>query len=417
MLHKKQVLAVIILVLFPICAGQEPMEPVQIIGTGKAAGMPHVKNWILIEPSIDGLIVPTRASGDVTPSDVRRLMRVYFPRTFDSLLTFDFLFLAQVDMKFISDQKAEWMYEAMEEHGLGGVNTRSVMSMQPWWSGPWADSILSEAFPNDAYAVTRCDVYGKQAFWPSGPLVVEDDQSLPPVAWPFEEQLEKLFPSYGGLPTIPKPGSKVHTWIRSGLKEIGSPRPGFTPHIFEWEYGEAITFTFMDMVYDDFWRTNENPFAIDIITNVIWRGDHRKLPDDGMKVHVLRDRLVYYQQEKSAVISVFDFAEKFGANTADIYEKLEELDDEKDLADDLYMRTEFDQAYSQMESVIQQLNMLAEDAMKLKDQALLWVYVAEWLAVAATSLITGGVIWALMIRRKLYREAGVTRSESQRTDY
>lgn len=74
-------------------------------------------------------------------------------------------------------------------------------------------------------------------------------------------------------------------------------------------------------------------------------------------------------------------------------------------------------AYSEMELVIQKLNLLAEEAMKLKDEALFWVYVVEWLAVASTSLICGAAIWAIMIKRKLYRKAGVTRQSEQYVEH
>ncbi len=413
-MHPRILTGSILLLLLPIALCAEPMEPVQIVGTGKAQGMPFIRNWILIEPSIDGVIVPTRESGSVGARDIERLMRIYFPRTFEDLISYDFLFLAQVDMAFISPKRQQWMYDAIAEHGLGGVNTRSVMSMQTWWSTPWAESVLSDAFPNEAMAVIRSSIYGVSITWPSGPLVVEDDETLAPVARPFKDRLEDLFPGYGGLPTIPRPGSKVHTWIRSGIRDLSSPRPGYTAHIFEWQYNDAITFTFMDMVYDNFWRSNMNPFSLDIITNVMWRGAHRELPEDGLKVHVLRDRLAYYQQEKTAVISVFDFAETFGANTVDLYRELEDLDEEKRLADDLYLSAEFDEAYQQMEIVIDELNKLSDNALKLKDQALLWVYVIEYLAVAGTSMVCGGVLWFLMIKRSLYREAGVTRRQSMR---
>ena len=51
---------------------------------------------------------------------------------------------------------------------------------------------------------------------------------------------------------------------------------------------------------------------------------------------------------------------------------------------------------------------LEELAVKLKDRALLWIYIIEWLAILATAMICGSVLWALMIRRRLYREVQAT---------
>jgi hypothetical protein len=50
---------------------------------------------------------------------------------------------------------------------------------------------------------------------------------------------------------------------------------------------------------------------------------------------------------------------------------------------------------------------LAQD---VKDKALLWIYITEATAVTGTLMISGIVIWALMIKRRLYREVKTTRS-------
>jgi len=50
--------------------------------------------------------------------------------------------------------------------------------------------------------------------------------------------------------------------------------------------------------------------------------------------------------------------------------------------------------------------------MRLKDMALMWVYVSEWAAVLGTSLLAGYVVFTLMLRRAMYRQAGMTRLRS-----
>jgi hypothetical protein len=52
---------------------------------------------------------------------------------------------------------------------------------------------------------------------------------------------------------------------------------------------------------------------------------------------------------------------------------------------------------------------ISNEAIRLKDQALLWVYVIEWLSVTGMGLLSGLVAWTLMIRRKLYRQVEATR--------
>jgi len=403
----------LILTVLPLFAstviGSSADEPgaIRVIATGKAESTPVTRGWILVEPSLDGIIVPTREWGGVTSVDIIRLMRVYFPRTFEDLISYDFLLLTQVDMGFISPEQAVWMYRAIAEHGLGGANTRSVMSMNAYLAVPWGESILSDAFPNDVMAVVSSPNYSGPLS-PSGPLIVNDDESIAPVVRPLKRELERLFPGYGGLMTIPREGARVHTWIKTNLP-VGGARPGYVPHIFEWDYEEGITFTFMDMVYDNFWRTNINPYALDIITNVIWHGSHRQMPEDTLKVHALRESFRFYSDRRLGILAVFDFAESFGANAGDLYSTLEDLNLQKAEADRLYLSGDFDSSYAKLEEATAGLITLAEEAVELKDQALLWVYTIEWLSVAGISMVCGTMLWVLMVRRKLYREAGVTR--------
>ncbi|TLM98884.1 hypothetical protein FDZ71_16515, partial [bacterium] len=95
------------------------VQLVRVLATGKAQSMLVLRDWILVEPSIQGIVVPTREWGTVTAQEIIRLMRIYFPRTFQDLVAYDFLFLAQVDMSFITSEQAQWMHDGIADHGLG----------------------------------------------------------------------------------------------------------------------------------------------------------------------------------------------------------------------------------------------------------------------------------------------------------
>ena len=47
--------------------------------------------------------------------------------------------------------------------------------------------------------------------------------------------------------------------------------------------------------------------------------------------------------------------------------------------------------------------------MEVKDSAMFWVYLTEWCAITAAILISGVVLWGLMVRRRLYREVYTSR--------
>jgi hypothetical protein len=59
-------------------------------------------------------------------------------------------------------------------------------------------------------------------------------------------------------------------------------------------------------------------------------------------------------------------------------------------------------------SCINSLQVLFEEALALKDRALAYLYLSEWLAVTGTLVICGSVLYEIMIRRRVYKVVGTT---------
>jgi len=70
---------------------------------------------------------------------------------------------------------------------------------------------------------------------------------------------------------------------------------------------------------------------------------------------------------------------------------------------------EFEASMVPLEAALGDLGRATAKAMKLKDQAMLWIYLIEWSVVTATLTIGGFVLWSLMVRGRLYREVGGTK--------
>jgi len=369
--------------------------------------MEVIKGWLLSEPSFSGTVIPARTYGLVGSEDIWKLIRIYFPRTYREMTAYDFILLASVDMQFFTPKQIKWMYDAITTSGLGGMNTRSVQSCSTAWSASWMNSVISQAFPNDVPAVLSSRYYatGVDA---SGPIVVNDGD-VPPLIKPYKRQIERAFPAYRGLITIPRAGSTIYTWVRCRGMKLGDPSPGLIPHLFSWKYQNGTTFTSMDMVFEPFWKEDRNPFSLDVIANVVWCATGRKLPTDAMMVHELRNMFRSYQTRKTCLVGMFDFAEAFGANTKEAYSILSRVDEEKSQADRQYLDGDFQKSYSTMESLMKEIGDLEDLAIAIKDRALLWIYLIEWLVVSATMLACVSAIWELMVRRLLYKEAKATR--------
>ena len=74
-----------------------------------------------------------------------------------------------------------------------------------------------------------------------------------------------------------------------------------------------------------------------------------------------------------------------------------------------YFELRFEEVLDAYEEVVEGLGQLEVEAIELKDRALLWVYVIEWLSVTGTAMVAGVLLWTIMVRRRLYREVGTTR--------
>ncbi len=403
------VLGLMLLASLGPAAAQSHPRIIKTLAMGKASSTPTLTAWLAAEPSTDPTIIATRAWGAVSGADIRRYMRIYFPRTYDGLLEYEFIFMAQVDMSFVSPEQAKLMYDVLRENPRAAVHTRSIMSAVSTYYEPWRNSILPEAFPNDVDAVIADD-HNFQGV--AGPLVIKDDLSLPNIMRPYRSMLEPVYTFYGGVNTVPKPGSVILSYTRNNAG-VGSPVPGQIAHVFYWKWHQSTTFTFRDMVTDTFWSAPaSNPYALDIIVNVIWWSTGRELPQDPLMVHDYRRLVFTYAIQKSLLTSLLDFAEIFGADSSKIYAKSDETEDYRTMAAQAYLDMDFVTAYDTMKIAMAGLGDLERDAARLKDSALFWVYLVQWLATTGVFLVAAVVLWSLMVRRSLYREVSSTRWDS-----
>lgn len=403
---------IIFLILFslyaiPGIAAQGDPRVSRILAMGTAAHTPILTYWFVNEPSTDPTVIPIKVWGTVSGSDITRFMRIYFPRSFEELLRYDFFFLASVDTTFITPKNQQWLYDVLHEHPRAAVNTRSIMSGVSIYYEPWRDSILSQAFPNDVEAVIA-DQTNFQGV--RGPLVINDDPKIPSIMKPYKRMLEPMFTDYGGLNTVPRQGSVILSYTKNN-QGVGSPVPGRIAHIFYWNWSRSITFTFRDKPNDAFWSpmSLSNPYSTDIAMNAIWWSTGKELPQDPFKVHEYRRLVFDYAIQRSLLISLLEFAELFGADGSRIYAESNTIDEEKQKSGELYLDRDFDKAHEAIQTAFKDLVNLQDKSMRLKNRALSWVFLAEWLTTMSTLMISGVILWTLMVKKTLHRETTSTR--------
>ena len=133
------------------------------------------------------------------------------------------------------------------------------------------------------------------------------------------------------------------------------------------------------------------------------------VPQDVDLVHSVRSKAFEIRTRSSLLLNLLEFIEDFGANTQGIMRDLDEINDMIAGARQDYIELRFEEVTEVYDDISDFLEDLEQEALELKDRALLWVYLIEWLAVTGVSMVAGFMVWTLMVRRRLYREIGTTR--------
>jgi hypothetical protein len=214
---------------------------------------------------------------------------------------------------------------------------------------------------------------------------------------------------------VPRDGSRTLAW------SIGET-VGRTPYMIAWDYGEGRGMTLADPLHSTFWsdyislsnpayEKTQNPYSLDILINMVLYLTGRRVPADVLVVHNMRAQFVEYRIKMSLLVSLADFAEKFGADSARMGDIVSPIVERFQEAEESYLTQDFEACQETMNSVFDDLSQAELQVVKIKENVLIWVYAVEWLTVTATIMLSSFALWTVMIRRKLYRQVGTTQLE------
>ncbi len=337
-----------------------------------------------------------RAGASAPPLEARRYVRTIFPRTESRFVgSIDAIKYLDAPPWIFTDRQQLWIRDSIEESGLGflavemGYHSCNIIEACncPW---DWMKSPIYEAWP--------IDVVLEKTVKPS--VYAEIVEETPVVDLPeFERQ------PYGGpagnLGLVKsRPGSTVHARWKLGKEDA----------IVSTEYGEGRTMalpTGWDCVSSQMVRNWK--YFVDFVLNSVYFTSQIPVPDDPELAHALRSAFTQYGEQKALMLSLIDFIDKFGANTGPLHTEIDELDSVASDAGDFYLSGEYEKSWESIGAAIDGLSGLSEKSAELRRRSLLWVYITEWIAVSAASMLSGGILWTLMVKRHYYTEVESTR--------
>ncbi len=362
------------------------------------------------DPSISILGVPQPGHYSIghlkkDPESINRAMRIYMPRNYQHMVeTRDMILLreascgsSQFPEVFFEQAWMSWFVDAVREEGM----PLSMWGGDASWGGggegwykSWGDTIIDGILP------FRClGGYNPPRAAFQKPHFTDPGHHLARLPWKSSGPVELL------NKVKPKDGARLIATAIAPGKEF--------PWIAWWEQGKGRVLG-ETQVFGSYGTTNRMlndwPWYQDFIIYLLYFGAGKEIPDDIIRAHRLRVEINTHLDKASLYVSLLEFVENFGASTLELYQELDEVNQMEKEAEERFRQNDYDEAAEIFEEINAAWGRLNAKAMEAKSRALTWVYLIEWFVVSGVAMLTGFFLWAVMIRRKLYREIKTTRT-------
>ena len=102
-----------------------------------SAGMTNLAlSFLLPDPLTDPTPIPLRDVAGVPVEDQMKVLRQYFPRSYEGLLDYGYIMIFEADILYLTPRQTLWLFDSIRLDGMGAVNDRSIMSMASAIAGP-----------------------------------------------------------------------------------------------------------------------------------------------------------------------------------------------------------------------------------------------------------------------------------------
>ncbi len=356
----------------------------------------------------DPLLSTTPISGMawLDPTIVKRALRLYMPRTRHEYSQYDVVGLDDATYEHFSPNTLIWMRDSLLEDGLGFFMGGGSGSFGGWTNYlNWGFTPLQEVMPVECipdrveFSVNRVTRFD-DAFIRSVPWDEFDNHNI------FGSynvvqlkqgavQLSELKPLDGGRTD---PG---WTWW-----DVGKGRFFASPTGFRGTLAGGTTSAGVSFIY---WK-----YYPDFVSNMAYFTAGLVPPSDPQLLHTTRQRFRDVDAHRQMVVGTIEFVSRFGASMDRVDDKLKEAEEGLQQARQFFIDMDLARSREEVEHVFSILRDADALAVKVKQSALFWIYVIEWLIVTATLLVCGSMLWTLMVRRRLFRQVQATRIQSLR---
>ena len=334
---------------------------------------------------------------------INRAMRIYMPRNYQYLLdNYDVAVLHEAacgapdyQAVYFDAKWMDWFVKAVELEGFH----LSMWGGDASWGGEkggyylsWGDTMMEvilpfECIPRFTHGISM----------PHKVRFLEEGNRLANLPWGQAGPVELM------NEVVAKEGTVVVA--EAYISDFTNPWIGY------WRYGKGKV-TGETQIFGSRGTTNRMmqwDWFQDFLIYLTYFAADKEIPVDLYRAHRIREEINTHIAKASMLISLLEFVERFGANTMRLYEELDAIEEVEKHAESLYVEDDYDGAAAVFEEVHAMWIDVNMQAARLKRQSLFWVYVIEWTLTSSVLIISGLLVWTLMVRRRLYREARTTR--------
>ena len=390
--------AAVLLLLSP-CAAQStprvgPSGHIRILYMGDGWGPSPVAHF-QVDPGFRIVSVPASQKHvghgvqAISNREMLKFVRIYMPRSYDALIGgYDYIVLSDANRGYFG-QEIGWMRRSVEEEGLGIIMVGGHESFGGVGNPTWANTEVAEVIP---VTMDKPIEYGFTY------------KVRPAIDHPFTRSLP--------WKTIPVFFDINHVVLKLGATLLLDNDVHPYPHLSYWEVGRGV-----GIAHGTDWTPGGGTLVMrwtyfpDYVADIAFLAVRHSMPDNPQLMHRLRSRFLGLSTSTTVSLDIIAFAEKFGASTISLEGEIAETQVMRREAEQLYVEHLFDESEAIMDQIEARLVDIQHDAMRLKDQALVWVYAIEWLSVTAVSIISFFALWTIMVRRRLYRDVAVTKAQ------
>jgi hypothetical protein len=288
------------------------------------------------------------------------------------------------------------MAEAVSEDGLGlfmsgGAESFGGSSSQP----SWGETAIGRLLPTKDIPGMWVEVVLR--------MVIEshDNELIKSLPWDMSDPTLSAPIKWHHNPVTKKPGAEqlAHVVVSAGNH----------PLMVTWRLARSRVFALTSEIHR-FWEGEHWEYGYDLGSNLMIYLDDRPVPQDIELVHTVRSKMLKTTTRRALLMALLDFTEAFGANTRRMTPLFEEMDETIARAGQYYLELRFQEVLQEYGEVDMIMLEAEQEAVKLKNETLMWVHITEWLVVTGTAMTVGAVLWTLMVKRKLYKQVAVTRA-------